>query len=120
MEGGHEVTNAQRKQISDLLASLSPADLARLVAASASEAGMDEVVFPTEWEGRSEETPTVSQTGKSLKYEAVGYAEDSSGVKHKVLVVAYVPPTVARESLSFTATLSGDPTEGRTPKRRKA
>lgn len=117
-----------RKQLKQLLDS-DPS----LVAELRSALGMDEAAHaPKEqaeavslvFEGTSSESPTRSQTAKSLKYQVDAPVADWSGEGEapKALVIAYLPPEVATESIMVIIEAEGFVTEGRVTqaRRRKA
>ena len=82
-----------------------------------------EVEMPQHFDGEvvyDEDRPVLSKSGQSVKYEAEGFATDSEGVSHKVIVVAYLPPKAAREKLTFGLSLDGKAIEGRQPKRARS
>lgn len=109
-----------RQQLKELLDS-DPSLVAELRSAlgmgeaPASSAPKEQEPISMVFEGTSSESPTRSQTAKSLKYQVEAPVADwtGDGEAPKALVIAYLPPEVATESILVIVEAEGLVTEGR-------
>jgi hypothetical protein len=104
------VSNNAREALRALIAN-DPQVLQDLIA-EISEADTATEIEPAIFDGTNAGQPRLSKSGQSLKYEAPCYIDgDEEGPK--ALVVAYLPPEVASESVTFQVMVGG---EAATPK----